>query len=321
MSSLLFNPDFRVIDESANWIVVDKPPHLLSHPNKPGNPPTLLDGLAGLLGFEIANGAQLSVITRLDRDTSGLVLVAKNPDTARELSLAIQSGQIDKEYLALVWGWPEADEWEVDAPILRLGEVEPPQKIWLKRGVHPDGKPSRTRFQVESRFERETTNGTRFSLIRAFPRTGRMHQIRIHLAHSGFPIIGDKIYGPDERNYLEFIETGWTKSLAERLLLDRHALHANVLQYASQVWTAPLPPDMADFAEPCFENRRPVGCLSLKPTPDSTEEALVIFVSSTLRGVFPSHPEGSVDLAIVPGHHFVGQGGLVSVLAMTASPV
>lgn len=248
MSFRLFNPEFSIVDESENWIVADKPAHLLSHPNKPGNPPTLLDGVEDLYAFEIANGAQISVITRLDRDTSGLVLLAKSSEAARELSLAIQAGAIEKEYLAMVWGWPETDEWEVDAPILRLGEVEP-AKIWLKRGVHPDGKPSRTRFQVESRFERKTPNGDRFSLIRAFPLTGRMHQIRIHLAYSGFPIIGDKIYGPDERCYLEFIETGWTSKLADQLLLDRHALHAHRLRYQDQTWEAPLHADMDGFLE------------------------------------------------------------------------
>lgn len=246
MNSLLFDPEFSIVDESEDWVIANKPAHLLSHPNKPGNPPTLLDGLEGLYAFEIANGAQLSVITRLDRDTSGLVLLAKHPEAARTLSLAIQSGAIHKEYLAIVWGWPEEDEWQVDAPILRLSEVEP-ASIWLKRGVHPAGKPSQTRFRVESRFERETSNGRQFSLIRAFPLTGRMHQIRIHLAHSGFPIVGDKIYGPDEKCYLEFIETGWTTKLADQLLLDRHALHAHTLRYQKGTWTAPLHPDMEGF--------------------------------------------------------------------------
>lgn len=241
--SLLFNPEFTVVDESENWIVVDKPAHLLSHPNKPGNPPTLLDGLAGLLGFEIANGARLSVITRLDRDTSGLVLVAKNPETARELSFAIQNGEIGKEYLAIVTGWPDEDAWTVDAPILRKGEVEP-GPIWLKRAVHPDGKPCRTRFAVESRFERAEG---RFALVRCFPETGRMHQIRVHLAHSGFPIVGDRIYGPDENCYLEFIETGWTPRLARQLLIDRHALHAMRLSWNEHIWNAPLPPDLSEF--------------------------------------------------------------------------
>ncbi|MFT5465584.1 MAG: 23S rRNA pseudouridine1911/1915/1917 synthase [Verrucomicrobiales bacterium] len=244
-ASILFNPEFSVVDESADWIVVDKPSHLLSHPNKPGNPPTLLDGLEGLLGFEIVNGARLSVITRLDRDTSGLVLVAKNPETARELSFAIQNAEIGKEYLAIVSGWPAENDWTVDAALRRRGEFEE-TPIWLKRAVHPDGKPCRTRFAVETRFER--TEG-QFALVRCFPETGRMHQIRVHLAHSGFPIVGDRIYGPDERCYLEFIETGWTSSLAQQLLIDRHALHATKLTWREHVWNSPLPADLAEFCE------------------------------------------------------------------------
>ncbi|MEM7010128.1 MAG: RNA pseudouridine synthase [Verrucomicrobiota bacterium] len=246
--SLLYNPEFSVVDESEDWIVVDKPAHLLSHPNKPGNPPTLLDGLAGLLGFEIANGAQLSVITRLDRDTSGLVLVAKHTEAARELSFAIQNHEIGKEYLAIVSGWPETDRWDVDAAILRKGEIEP-SPIWLKRMVHPDGKPCLTEFLVESRFERKEG---RFALVRCFPKTGRMHQIRVHLAHAGFPIVGDRIYGPDENCYLEFIETGWTPKLARQLLIDRHALHAAKLSYADWIWTVPLPLELAAFMKSSF---------------------------------------------------------------------
>jgi len=150
-----------------------------------------------------------------------------------------------------VWGWPERDEWEVDAPMLRLGSVEP-FRVWLKQGIHPAGSEARTRFRVERRFRRATANGSEFALVRAFPETGRTHQIRVHLAHSGHAIVGDKIYGPDEACYLEFIETGWTPALAGRLLLARHALHSAVLRSASRglSWHAPLPRDLADFARP-----------------------------------------------------------------------
>lgn len=242
---ILFNPAFRVIDETPAWIVVDKPAHLLCHPTNPGNPPTLWDGLRGLLAYEIVNGARLSVITRLDRDTSGLVLVAKHPKSARVLSLAIQRGHIDKEYLALVWGWPAQDEWEVDAPILRRGEVEE-SRIWVKQMVHPGGRACRTGFRVERRWERAEG---RFALVRCVPRSGRMHQIRVHLAHSGWPIVGDKIYGRDENCYLEFIETGWSDALRDRLLLDRHALHAWRLRWRGREWEAPLAPDLRVFLE------------------------------------------------------------------------
>lgn len=248
---LLFNPRFTVIDESPDWIIVDKPAHLLCHPTNPDNPPTLLDGLQGLLAFDLANGAALSIMTRLDRDTSGLVLVAKHPSTARHFGKAMERGDLRKEYLALVHGWPEADAWTVDAPILRKGTVaESP--IWLKQIVHPAGKPCLTRFAVRERriHRHEGRAELRFALVRCFPETGRMHQIRVHLAHSGHPIIGDKLYGPDESCYLDFIETGWTEDLENRLLLNRHALHAHRLELDGQVWTSPLAEDLAWLLQP-----------------------------------------------------------------------
>jgi len=241
---LLFNPRFTVIDESPDWIVVDKPAHLLCHPTNPDNPPTMLDGLQGLLAFDLANGATLSIITRLDRDTSGIVLVAKNARTARHFGKVMERGEIGKTYLALVRGWPERDEWTVDAPILRKGEIEP-SPIWVKQMVHPVGRACRTGFQVLERRQLQTGEG--FALVRCFPLTGRMHQIRVHLAHSGHPVVGDKIYGPDETCYLDFIETGWTEDLAGRLWLDRHALHAHSLTVDDWTWTSPLPPDLAQF--------------------------------------------------------------------------
>jgi 23S rRNA pseudouridine1911/1915/1917 synthase len=88
----------------------------------------------------------------------------------------------------------------------------------------------------------------RFALIRAIPWTGRTHQIRVHLASVGHAIVGDKIYGPDEKLYLEFIETGWTPALERQLLLPRHALHAARLAIPGEhEWTSPLPVDLADF--------------------------------------------------------------------------
>ena len=87
-----------------------------------------------------------------------------------------------------------------------------------------------------------------FAIVRAIPRTGRTHQIRVHLASTGHPIVGDKIYGPDEQLYLRFIKTGWTDDLARQLLLPRHALHSTKLGIAGEPeWTSPLPADLAEF--------------------------------------------------------------------------
>jgi 23S rRNA pseudouridine1911/1915/1917 synthase len=132
--------------------------------------------------------------------------------------------------------------------MLRLGQVEP-FRVWLKQGIHAEGVPARTRFRVEQRFTRATSNGHEFAVVRAFPETGRTHQIRVHLAASGHPIVGDKIYGPDEGCYLEFIDTGWTDRLADRLLLPRHALHSAALHLGiwEQSWQSPLPEDLARF--------------------------------------------------------------------------
>lgn len=247
--SLQVTVNFRIIDESDDWIVVDKPAPLIVHPANRKPEPTLLGGLEKLLAFEIANGATLGIITRLDRDTSGIVLVAKHTEAARQLGWIFERREAKKEYLAIVAGWPEVEQWICDKPIVRAGEIAL-SDIWVRQIVHDSGRECVTRFRVEKRFVRESG---KFSLIRCFPETGRMHQIRVHLASEGFPIIGDKIYFGNGAEYLEWMETGWTPKLEERLLLPRHALHAAVLEIqwnGLQVrWEAPLGQEMQEFLE------------------------------------------------------------------------
>lgn len=237
----LYKPEFTVIDESDDWIVVDKPPHLMVHPSKPGNPPTLLDGLEQLLSFECATGGQISILTRLDRETSGLVLAAKHAEAASRLGKAMMAGEFTKRYQALVHGWPETDEFTIDQPIRRKGEVAE-SEIYIRQFVNPEGKEARTGFQVRERF---TAGSGQFALLDCQLFTGRTHQIRVHLEHAGHPLVGDKIYGHSGWPYLEFIETGWTARLAEELLLDRHALHAAEIGWGELRWKAPLPEDLA----------------------------------------------------------------------------
>lgn len=241
--------DFTVLDETADWLVVNKPAPLQIHPSKPSDAGlTLWDGLRELLSYELANGGQVSIINRLDRETSGVVLVAKNAESARRFGKAMMRRQMHKTYLAIVHGWPEWEHLRVEAPILRQGEVRE-SRIWVKQCVHVEGVPCTTEFRVLKRFERVG----RFALVEAKPLTGRMHQIRVHLAHAGFPVVGDKIYGIDETCYLEFIETGWTEPLAARLLLPRQALHSQVLEVDTPElklrWEAPMTEDLLRFME------------------------------------------------------------------------
>ena len=238
---------FQIVDESDDYMVVNKPPFLLIHPTKPNGAPTLWKQLRELLAFEIASGGQVSIVNRLDRETSGLVLVAKTAAAAREFGLLMQRHSLHKEYLAIVWGWPEWEHKLVDAPLDRQGKHQD-SVIWLKQIIHAAGAPAQTEFFVERQFKRSTSSGDRFSIIRAVPRTGRTHQIRVHLASVGHPIVGDKIYGPDEQLYLRFIETGWTHELEHRLLLPRHALHSAKLAIDNRrEWISALPPDLAEF--------------------------------------------------------------------------
>ena len=238
------------MDETSDYLVVDKPPFLLIHPSKPDGPPTLWAALRELLAFELVNGGQISIVNRLDRETSGLVLIAKNAASARRFGLAMERRHIAKEYLAVVGGWPSWETTTVDAPLLRQGE-RTASAIWLKQTIHADGAPAVTDFRVEERFVRRGSLGEKFAVVRALPRTGRTHQIRVHLAHLGHAIVGDKIYGPNENLYLRFIEIGWTKELQAQLLLPRHALHSARLWIDDQLdWQSQLPADLKSWIRP-----------------------------------------------------------------------
>lgn len=241
-------PGFRILGETEELLAVGKPAGLIVHPSKPGGPRTLWDELRGLLGYEIANGGQVSLINRLDRETSGVVLVAKTAQAARRAAMAMQEGRIRKRYVALTSGvTPLA--FTCEGPILRQGEVEP-SRVYLKRCVHPRGAPARTIFR---RLAIHRRDGALFSLVEAEPLTGRTHQIRVHLSHAGYPVLGDKLYGPSDQIYLDFVERGLTPELEKALGFPRHALHSSALEIewdgAPLKWECPLPSDMAGFLE------------------------------------------------------------------------
>ena len=235
--------DFEVLVENDDWLVVGKPAPLIMHPTGRRDEVTLLGVLKGWKPKE-----EYFFVNRLDRETSGCVLVAKSSKVARKLGKMMGRREIRKGYLAIVRGWPEWDDLRVETGLRRRGEFEE-SKVWVRQGVHGEGKQSTTCFVVRERFVRAEG---RFSLVECLPETGRTHQIRVHLEHVGFPMVGDKIYGGEEGAYLEFLDQGWTRELAARLILDRQALHGRWMEFewkgAGVRVESPLSEDLAAFS-------------------------------------------------------------------------
>jgi 23S rRNA pseudouridine1911/1915/1917 synthase len=242
-----------LLAQHADFLIVAKPPDLLSHPTRPDGRPTLLGWLQ-----EQFPGEFVALVNRLDRETSGTVLAARSPEAASRLGALTMRREIHKYYLALVSGRVEAEHGVIDAPIGRLG-ISGENPIWLRRGMIPPDDPQ-GRKSAEARTEfwrlacsRAHESVTAISLLRVQAHTGRLHQLRVHLAHIGHPVIGDKIYGPDPNLYLKFIAEGWTEEHQCVLGLSRHALHAHELRFSwngeELTFAAPLPEDMREYAE------------------------------------------------------------------------
>lgn len=228
--------NYAVLYEDEWLIVVDKTGDLPVHPAGRyfNNTLTAL--------MEKSLGAKVYPVHRLDRETSGVVLIARSAESAAKCQVSLSDAS--KEYLAIVRGaFPES--LEVDMPLGR--DLNSP--VRKKRAAYPGAAESaRTRFILE-----ETISS--YSLVRAFPETGRLHQIRAHLEHAGYPIVGDKLYGGDPTRFLRFIDTGLTDELRKELLLPRTALHAARLEfrhpYTQKVLSisAPLPVMFSEFMD------------------------------------------------------------------------
>lgn len=169
-------PFLSVVHIDESLLVLDKPSGLLS---VPGRDPAHRDSLASRAQAEYPGAL---IVHRLDMDTSGLVIMARNPDAHRKLSTLFQNRQVEKSYCAKVWGQPDGDAGEIDLPLICDWPNRPRQKVDFELG-----KPSLTRW------EKVSASGGR-SLVALKPVTGRSHQLRVHLQAIGHPILGDPFY-------------------------------------------------------------------------------------------------------------------------------
>jgi 23S rRNA pseudouridine1911/1915/1917 synthase len=220
----IFKPEPRgaeVIYENSSFAILNKPSGVPVHQLNQIDY-SFSDEVKGLFGMEA------NVAHRLDQDTSGAVLVAKNRYADRELKMLFQNREIEKSYLATVWGELREDRTIKDS----LKEVREPRKMgkgfYSYTVVDSSGKSAETEIEVLKTLENQT-------LIRAFPKTGRRHQIRVHLESIGFPIVGDPVYGTSEENRQLY----WGKKLTtedreERFKSSRLLLHSEGLSFKFQ---------------------------------------------------------------------------------------
>ncbi len=226
----------RIVYEDETFLVVDKPAGLVVHPGA-GNAAHTLQNALLAHDPALALVPRAGLIHRLDKDTSGLLVVARTPESHHALVAMLQQRAIARGYLALVFGAPTAGA-TIDEPIGRHRSVR------TRMAVRRDGREAVTHFRIEERFEGLT-------LLRVQLETGRTHQIRVHLAHIGLPIVGDPVYGGRRRQI-----AGAGEALQSALRrFRRQALHAQRLALDHPVtgrhhtFESPLPADFRELLE------------------------------------------------------------------------
>lgn len=235
-----------LLHDDEAFTLVNKPAGMVTHPAKGHWAGTLVNALQHHFDTlsTVAGANRPGIVHRLDRDTTGLLIVAKDDAAHRKLAAQFEQRTIRKEYLALVYGAPSLDSDYIEKPI----GVHPTSRERMAiRRLEDGGKTALTFFQVLERFRG-------FALVRCLPKTGRTHQIRVHLAHIGHPIVADKAYsGRDRLTLAELL--GTVPSESDPALIERQALHAHRLTLNHPLsgqpmeFQAPLPDDMTRTLE------------------------------------------------------------------------
>ena len=211
--AITFDP--AVLYEDDDVLAIDKPPGIVVHPTHSH----LRNTVITLLRRQ-RNERDLTLAHRLDAETSGVLLLGRHRWAARKIQTAFERGRVHKAYLALTFGEIAEDSFEVDVP---LGTVSQDDYVFRQGPGAGDAREARTRFRVLERLPG-------YTLVRAELETGRRHQIRAHLAHAGHPVVGDKLYRLDDRDYRRYLRQGELDSAhmarleAERTLLHSHEL-------------------------------------------------------------------------------------------------
>lgn len=231
--------EYEVIHDDGDILVVSKSGNIPVHAGGTYVRNTLIARLRE------ERGPDLALAHRLDRETSGLVVLTRTEEAARALALAFARGEVIKTYIAVVHGSPREDAFSIDAPLSRNRSTFPVARTVVD---HERGKPSRTVFRVIRRLEH-------YCVLEARPETGRTNQVRVHLESAGHPIVGDKIYGMPLDLLEESLAAPDSERVRRHLVLRRHALHAWRISFKHPrdgsllALEAPLPADMTDLAE------------------------------------------------------------------------
>jgi 23S rRNA pseudouridine1911/1915/1917 synthase len=245
-----------ILLDDGDLVFVDKPPNVPVHPTARYFASTVVKRL------EAAGHGYLRLAHRIDRETSGVLLLTRSEEADRRVKAAFEERDgISKRYLALTWGVPTWTEHHIDWPL----ELDPthPTRVKMRVASPGSGLVAATRARV---LEVRSRGEARYALVECVLETGRQHQIRAHLAKEGVPIVGDKLYGPDDSLFAKGVDGELTESDKALLELPRHALHAAELALDHPLTgervtvRSPLPADLATF----WRDLRPASSLATR---------------------------------------------------------